>query len=596
MSLRVWLPLDGSLRNLGVSNIEVTNNGATVSDDGKIGKCYHFGTANSYMLLPKEAMNSFTTECSVAFWLRIKTWNTGWATYFQAGLGSTAWTNYIFGFLRNSSGSTACFTIGNGSSASNNSYLTSTLELNKWYHIVLTYEAGKCKIYLNGILDKEYSTSIVPAFSSITKITLGKCNDGNSYQTDCDINDFRIYDCALSAVTVHDIAQGLVLHYPLDKKSLRPIGTNLVTGVTKGGRTTVLTDGRIGVQTTGENSDTYFTVNLSESITSGTTYYLSCDASGISDGQYWGFPLGAQNNSSMPSKFYNGHNEYIFTANDIDWGTNRLFLDDIYRLDYAHPASFYNFVLIKNPTFEVIDNSGYGHNATLTNGSLATANTARYSTALSLEASTKAIGNPIFEAGTFISEYTWTGWLKRNYTTAASRQIHANIASINLYTDFTPYLSWTSGKVDGSTTGNGAAGGTATATLNEWIHMAITYKNGIGKFYINGELIKTFDYSSFGVYIAAAANNTLGNGFIGELSDIRIYMTQLLDTDIKSLYNIGMRIDNFGGVHTYELVESDAEHIKKSGQLITRGLEEIDENKARLTNGGGWQSSEFIEI
>ena len=73
-------------------------------------------------------------------------------------------------------------------------------------------------------------------------------------------------------------------------------------------------------------------------------------------------------------------------------------------------------------------------------------------------------------------------------------------------------------------------------------------------------------------------------------------MTQLLDTDIKSLYNIGMRIDNFGGVHTYELVESDAEHIKKSGQLITRGLEEIDENKARLTNGGGWQSSEFIEI
>lgn len=475
-----------------------------------------------------------------------------------------------------------------------------TFSLNNWYHVATTYDGTTVSLYLNGnFLKSKTVTTAFPTGRLNMNINGRSANSTNTSVTGDftgNINDFRLYDHCLSAAEVHDIAQGLVLHYPLDKKSLRPIGTNLVTGVTKGGRTTVLTDGRIGVQTTGENSDTYFTVNLSESITSGTTYYLSCDASGISDGQYWGFPLGAQNNSSMPSKFYNGHNEYIFTANDINWGTNRLFLDDNYRNDWANPATFYNFVLIKNPTFEVIDNSGYGHNATLTNGSLATANTARYSTALSLGSSTKAIGNPIFEAGTFISEYTWTGWLKRNYTTAASRQIHANIASINLYTDFTPYLSWTSGKVDGSTTGNGAAGGTATATLNEWIHMAITYKNGIGKFYINGELIKTFDNSGFGVYIAAAANNTLGNGFIGELSDIRIYMTQLLDTDIKSLYNIGMRIDNFGGVHTYELVESDTEHIKKSGQLVTRGLEEIDENKARLTNGDGWQSSEFIEI
>ena len=484
-----------------------------------------------------------------------------------------------------------------GDSGSGNYY-----DASQWHHVVLTCDHGINKIYVDGILDatfdrsSKYTTNWVPLLGTQYNLIMLAKSAGSSPFGSGYLNDVRIYDHCLSAAEVHDIAQGLVLHYPLDKKSLRPIGTNLVTGVTKGGRTTVLTDGRIGVQTTGENSDTYFTVNLSESITSGTTYYLSCDASGISDGQYWGFPLGAQNNSSMPSKFYNGHNEYIFTANDIDWGTNRLFLDDIYRLDYAHPASFYNFVLIKNPTFEVIDNSGYGHNATLTNGSLATANTVRYSTALSLGSSTKAIGNPIFEAGTFISEYTWTGWLKRNYTTAASRQIHANIASINLYTDFTPYLSWTSGKVDGSTTGNGAAGGTATATLNEWIHMAITYKNGIGKFYINGELIKTFNYSDSGVYIAAAANNTLGNGFIGELSDIRIYMTQLLDTDIKSLYNIGMRIDNLGNVHTFELIESNAEHITKSGQLITNGLEEINENKARLTNGDGWQSSEFIEI
>lgn len=85
----------------------------------------------------------------------------------------------------------------------------------------------------------------------------------------------------------------MVLHYPLNKNSLKPIGTNLVTGVTKGGQTSLLTDGRVGVVTSGTSADTYFTVNLSESITSGTTYYLSCDVSGVSDSQYWGFPLGA---------------------------------------------------------------------------------------------------------------------------------------------------------------------------------------------------------------------------------------------------------------------------------------------------------------
>jgi hypothetical protein len=80
----------------------------------------------------------------------------------------------------------------------------------------------------------------------------------------------------------------------------------------------------------------------------------------------------------MPSKFYNGHNEYVFTANNINWGTNRLFLDDNYRNDYAHPASFYNFVLIKNPTFEEVDGSGYGHNGTSNAPVTTSSETGRY--------------------------------------------------------------------------------------------------------------------------------------------------------------------------------------------------------------------------
>jgi hypothetical protein len=46
------------------------------------------------------------------------------------------------------------------------------------------------------------------------------------------------------------------------------------------------------VQTSGSNADTYFTLNLSENITVGQRYLLSCYASGIPGNDYWTFPLG----------------------------------------------------------------------------------------------------------------------------------------------------------------------------------------------------------------------------------------------------------------------------------------------------------------
>ena len=36
MALQVWLPLNGDLKNKGVADITITNNGATVNSNGKI--------------------------------------------------------------------------------------------------------------------------------------------------------------------------------------------------------------------------------------------------------------------------------------------------------------------------------------------------------------------------------------------------------------------------------------------------------------------------------------------------------------------------------------------------------------------------------
>lgn len=216
MSLKVWLPLNGDLHNQGCSNASVTNTGATVNTTGKIGSCYSFGTSKSYLKFDNMNFIHNFTECSVSLWLKILSWNTSYATYFQFGLGSTPWAHYIFGLLRNSSASTLCFTISNGSSATNAGCLTPALELNTWYHLTLTYTAGHCKIYVNGIQTNDYNTTIVPNFTGITAGTIGVSNNLTGYQTNCLINDFRIYDHCLSAAEVKEIAQGLVLHYKLD--------------------------------------------------------------------------------------------------------------------------------------------------------------------------------------------------------------------------------------------------------------------------------------------------------------------------------------------------------------------------------------------
>lgn len=48
--------MNGDLENKGISDITVTNNGATVDNNGKIGKCYSFGT-NKYLKI-----NNYATE------------------------------------------------------------------------------------------------------------------------------------------------------------------------------------------------------------------------------------------------------------------------------------------------------------------------------------------------------------------------------------------------------------------------------------------------------------------------------------------------------------------------------------------------------
>jgi hypothetical protein len=100
----------------------------------------------------------------------------------------------------------------------------------------------------------------------------------------------------------------LVLHYKLDGWS-GGAGENLLSKyVTPGqqnpgatssaGRTNYYGDYGIIIPAT-ENADTYFRLFTNTQLQQNAQYTISCEASGLSSGTYYNFPLYAQNNTSM---------------------------------------------------------------------------------------------------------------------------------------------------------------------------------------------------------------------------------------------------------------------------------------------------------
>jgi len=146
---------------------------------------------------------------------------------------------------------------------------------------------------------------------------------------------------------------------------------------------------------------------------------------------------------------------------------------------------------------------------------------------------------------------------------------------------------------------------------DKWQHYVCVFDNNTIRQYINGELkfilntdINSFTYNNPETYFIIGINFFEYNEekdeyyikkFIGDYNDVRFYITPLLDTEIKMLYNISMRIDNFGQLYAFEYIENEVEKNTRAGLLQTSKLEEHNILQAKLKKEG-WLSPNFIEI
>ena len=70
MSLLVWLPMTKDLTQQGLSDITVSNVGATLDNNGKLGKCYYFDGNAHYLEFSKTVGDLYSGDFSYAVWLK----------------------------------------------------------------------------------------------------------------------------------------------------------------------------------------------------------------------------------------------------------------------------------------------------------------------------------------------------------------------------------------------------------------------------------------------------------------------------------------------------------------------------------------------
>jgi len=617
MSLRVWLPLNGSLENKGLDDAVATLSGAVaVDNNGKIGKCYKFGTATGRITLPASTMTSFS-ECSVTFWVNILGWQTNWDTFFQAGLGNRAWTQYTFGILRNT-GNRLVFCISNNSTASQGNYYTSDLTLETWYHLGFTYKAGHCCVYVNGELFKDYETTIIPKFSGITHVSIGQLGNEASYQTNCKMNDFRIYDHALSPMEVKQISQGLVLHYPLNDKYIENTinlittedclsstcynastkkysygtSTDMYKEVTtfegrKGTKVHMGTDGNncfpyVYVNnmytSDGTNSPAYKTLSfdyyttVSTSITSyklgsgtGTAAYIVKNKNGTKTG------IGTDTVTIPVLSDVWNHIEITFhgtSATDSQWGyiqnnpahisdtSNFWFFANMQLEAKDHATGYTKYGITRNNNI-IYDTSGYNNNGTAMGNLECSSDTPRYDVSTHFGATTSKIRIDNLITTGFSNSYTFSWWGK--YTTLGNSMFWGFQNGVRLNGVYHG-IYWNTS--DGNSNPIYKPGTTTVVTApeaNVWHHYVMTGDNTVCKLYVDGELYgqaKTHKTISGNIIYINGWDSGTGYSFTDmDMSDFRIYCTTLSPEDVLDLYNLGAAIDTNNNLYTYEVTE-----------------------------------------
>ena len=586
MSLQVWLPLTGNLNNQGLSNITPLLMGTGITyTAGKIGTSATFPNNCASCIHFPGLKKQIGSWCA---WIKVNGEGSGTSQRILSE-GRDSYTSGTEIYV-NKAGTTIY-----GQSHKKN--INTTINLNTWYHICLTFDSNNIQLFLNGELKASTTCTEDTLYDQGNEFTIGKMaysytNTSNYFPFNGQVNDVRIYDHCLSDKEVQEIAKGLVLHYKLDdpyvensniinsiindtayNSSLGKYGYNETSNLGKingnfHGKDCVkiytLTEGQTAqpyayfsnlFTSNGTNASAYKALSFDYFTTVPTTTWLNIyklgSGSGTaiwktinSNGTFTGTYTNSSNSITVKPNEWN-HIEIVFhgtTDANAEWG---------YCINGpAHTTNSQYYFLYANIQVEENDHvTGYGNNFhnNIVYDSSGYNNNGIPNSNLTIKNDTSQ-----YSISSYFGEYNTPNIILQN-TSLLPALTNCTICWWGKY-DTTKTLLLT-----GQTTSIYLAASNNNTFYHASAGSPIMYKNGIQGTY--SCLAGTWDF-----YVLKNVNlnswttlkiNSYSSGWPlkGYLSDFRIYATELTDEQILDLYHTSASIDKTGKIYARELVE-----------------------------------------
>ena len=577
MALQIWLPLNGNLNNQGLNTYTISNTGV-IDSLGKIGSCYSY--SKQYTLISGNIISNLS-KFSISCWVYL----TNASTYniFTSENSSGYW-QFLLG-----NNSIKVRDSVSGLSGSRIDKTITAIPSSVWVHVTVVYDEGVVKVYQNGVLKDTLTFHSGATMNTHDKMYIGAdgLNNTSTYPGNCKINDFRVYNHCLSDKEVSEISKGLILHYKLSENyqtlnnSFNYPTFNISSS--NGGWSHWPPSNNTGTYSQNTNREYIYRDTQTYSHyfehTSGANYYI-CYQSPAFEGGY----RSAQAIIKMPNgEDPRGHVLFSHNANvgtnppttftqlgDGFWlmkheGFQQDGSNDLVSIYITHNKGVYvseayleNDKKVCSDIFStnnnVIDCSGYTREGEIIGNLTTNSDAPRYDYVTSFDGKSYIqITSPSVEVRSV------SFWAKWNSIPSGQSVVFVDQKSKMGFGLMSTGILCSSNGISTNTFNK------TSIVANKWYHFVIVntgtaptstnrdlFINGVKQIPTSNSSNWTFNID----YLQVGKRSTTSDGFVGSISDFRMYVTPLTDNDVMNLYSTSTSVDNFGNLHCYEVDES----------------------------------------
>ncbi len=203
-ALVAWYPLNGSAVDLGPLQNDGAVSGAIVVTDSLFNQAYRFDGAAAYIEIPLQGLSA--AQGTISMW--IYPYGFSGTQYIFGHTAQEDWAQRIQIYTDDATGQ---LDLGVGDSHEVLAAITA-LQVQQWQHLALTWDAGNCYVYVDGVMLAQAPYSGLSALEPFADIGNNGLAGSKTEAFDGVIDDVRIYARPLSGPKLQSIAKSL--HIP----------------------------------------------------------------------------------------------------------------------------------------------------------------------------------------------------------------------------------------------------------------------------------------------------------------------------------------------------------------------------------------------